>query len=697
MPALFSYLIKLSIGLAVVALFYQLVLRRLTFYNWNRWYLFAYTIACFFIPFIDINPILHNNEWTDTSLVQLIPIINDNPAALSNNTGAVHFNYWNIAIILLATGATIMLCRLLIQLISFRRMMKKAELISGDNLKVYQVNESIIPFSFGNSVFINRNLHTAEELQEIIRHEFVHARQKHSLDIIWSELLCMLNWYNPFVWLLRKSIRQNLEFIADNNVVENGIDKKEYQYLLLKVIGNSQFSIATQFNFSSLKKRIAMMNKTKSAKRQLLRMLFLLPATAVLLLAFRNKMDAFENRGQEQPPVKTREAIFRDTVPEVMSPNSKGYIINIKDKSGECEVVIKDKDKKEVKRLLLTEWNEKADYYENLYGEIPPPPPTALPSHEQWVKAANPDVKSVSVNNNFARVTLKNGKTENYDLNNAAEKKTFESKYGELPEPPLPPLPLHTPPSKTAKPGEPATPPVPPAPPSKVIGVKPNEGVKADFDLKDNVITVTPKNGIKEVYDLKNDKEKKQFTEKYGEPVVVSDITTSVNSNINTNVNAVLATTLKSDIVANNNINAVTVASTNLNTKIAADNVINAKLATTVSSPAVVNLKTDVATTVSPAIATNVDVDIMITITKNTSQTELEKLITKLKEKGYDLKFTNKNYNDGILTTISGVIKYKASSSTFSVTDFNDVTIAVFRDGDKVSFKILTDIKKTVI
>src|SRR6186713_129882 len=158
MPALFSYLIKLSIGLAVVAMFYQLVLRRLTFYNWNRWYLFAYTIACFFIPFIDINPILHSNEWTDASLVQLIPIINDNSEAGLNNTGATRFSYWNIAIILLVSGAVIMLCRLLIQLVSFKRMLKNAELISGNDLKVYQVNESIIPFSFGNSVFINRNL-----------------------------------------------------------------------------------------------------------------------------------------------------------------------------------------------------------------------------------------------------------------------------------------------------------------------------------------------------------------------------------------------------------------------------------------------------------------------------------------------------------------------------------------------------------
>jgi beta-lactamase regulating signal transducer with metallopeptidase domain len=636
MPALFSYLIKLSIGLAVVALFYQLVLRRLTFYNWNRWYLFAYTIACFFIPFIDINPILHNNEWTDVSLVQLIPIINDNSAAGLNNTADTRFNYWNIAITLLAIGVIIMLCRLLIQLVSFKRMLRKAELISGDDLKIYQVNESIIPFSFGNSVFINRNLHTAEELQEIIRHEFVHARQKHSMDIIWGELLCMLNWYNPFVWLLRKSIRQNLEFIADNKVVENGIDKKQYQYLLLKVIGNSQFSIATQFNFSSLKKRIAMMNKTKSAKRQILRMLFLLPATAVLLLAFRNKLEAGDNVNNENAfAVLNNGYLFSDTVPD------------------------------------------------------PPPPPKPLPTDEQWIKSAHPDVKSVSVNNKQATVTFKNGKKENYDLSNADQKKSFERKYGKLPEPPQPPQPVQK--VQLAQPAQ------PPAPPAKIIGVKPRDGVTADFDLNDDVATVKQKDGTKEVYNLKNDKEKKQFIEKYGDPVVVSDITTSVNSNINTKVNAVLATTLKADIVANNNINAITVASTNLDTKIASNNITNLKLATTVSSPVNVALNPVVATTVSPVTTVLVDVDIVINITKNTTEKELENLITKMKEKGYELKFTNKNFNDGMLTNISGTIKYKGNSSTFSATDFANVMIAVYREGDNVNFKILTDTKRAVI
>ena len=133
-------------------------------------------------------------------------------------------------------------------------MRRKAQLLSVDGMKLYQVNKNIIPFSFGNAVFINSELHSEDELREIIRHEFVHVKQRHTLDILWSEWLCIINWYNPFAWMLKRSIRQNLEFIADNKVLQNGVDRKQYQYLLLKVIGNNHFSIAPKFNFSSLKK-----------------------------------------------------------------------------------------------------------------------------------------------------------------------------------------------------------------------------------------------------------------------------------------------------------------------------------------------------------------------------------------------------------------------------------------------------------
>lgn len=467
MPLIITYLIKLSVCLAVVFLFYQLVLRKLTFYNWNRWYLLGYTLLSFYIPFINISPVLEKNEWTNSEVINWVPVI------VTTNTNSL--STWDMIVLFVAAGVLVMLVRLLIQLLSFRKMMKKATKVSEDGMTIYQVDDNIIPFSFGNSIFINRALHNETELQEIIRHEFVHVKQKHSLDIIWGELLCLFNWYNPFAWLLKKAIRQNLEFIADHKVLEHGVDKKQYQYLLLKVIGNNHFSIANQFNFSSLKKRIAMMNKMKSAKRNLVRFLFLLPVLAIILLSFREQLSRTTSSDQPQELVETMiPPAFTDTVPEQRHPNKKGYYIDVKNNDGNCLIVVKDKNRKEVKRLLMTEWNEKSDYYENLYGKVPPPPPP-LPTEGQWKEAANPGVKSITVNNEKATVVLKTGKKEEYDLSDPKQKKTFEDKY-DLPEPPPPPaaptalgeldapLPPLPPQSPTGV-KHPAAPPVPPKPP----------------------------------------------------------------------------------------------------------------------------------------------------------------------------------------------------------------------------------------
>jgi beta-lactamase regulating signal transducer with metallopeptidase domain len=277
MHSLPEFILKLSLSLSVVYLFYYFILRKLTFYNHNRWYLLGYTLLSFAIPCMNITSVLQKNNWHSSELITWVPVIDNAPSAALTASAPAAWGTWNVVAAIIAAGILVMLSRLVLQLFSFRKMLQKAEAVSANGMNLYQVNENIIPFSFGNSIFINRHLHAESELQEIIRHEFVHVKQKHSIDIIWSEILCMLNWYNPFVWLLKKAIRQNLEFIADRKVLENGLNKKEYQYLLLKVIGNNQYSIATQFNFSSLKKRIAMMNKTKSAKRQLIRLFFYSP------------------------------------------------------------------------------------------------------------------------------------------------------------------------------------------------------------------------------------------------------------------------------------------------------------------------------------------------------------------------------------------------------------------------------------
>jgi len=427
MSLLIQYLVKLSISLGIVWLFYQFILRKLTFYNSNRWYLLAYTLLSFFIPFINISTILGNNSGANSALIQFIPSVHKYTIALEDASHcpvpiwSTSYDKWDLAAFVLMIGAGILLLRFIVRYISFIRIRNRSKLVSADGIKIYQVDESIIPFSFGKSVFINSNLHTEDELSEIVRHELVHVRQNHTIDIIWAELLCIINWYNPFAWLLKRSIRQNLEFIADNKVVENGIDKKQYQYLLLKVIGNNQYSIATKFNFSSLKKRIAMMNKTKSARLQVGRFLFLVPVLAIILLAFRRSLDDSINAKPNIPSI-----IITDTIPDVNILNSKGYYIDIKDNKGNCMVVIKDKNKKEVKRLLLTEWNEKPGYYENQYGEILNPTKVEI---EKMIKASNPEIRTVAVKNNIATVTLNNGKKEVYTLSLSPEKKAFENKY----------------------------------------------------------------------------------------------------------------------------------------------------------------------------------------------------------------------------------------------------------------------------
>ncbi len=438
MNFIFEYLLKLSISLAVVYCFYFLVLRRLTFYNWNRWYLLLYAAICFYIPFIDIAYLLGfagNNPVLET-----IPALN---LSIANGASKLmvtehSFTKWLLTIlpIVLISGALILLLRLGIQYISFLRLKNSAILLNDNGVKIYQVEKYIIPFSIGNSIFIHAGLHNDDGLKEIIRHEFVHVKQKHTIDILFTELLCIINWYNPFAWLIRHAIRQNLEFIADNNVLQNGFDKKEYQYLLLKVIGVSHFSIAHQFNFSSLKKRIVMMNKMKSARVHLVRFLFMLPIGATLLLAFRVKHES----NWATPP----------------QTNFTTLSIGL---------------------------NNSIDTV---------PTPAALPKN----------VQSIHIENGKATVALKIGKEEKYDLDDVKELGAFTKKYGTLPPPPPPPLPpppLPPPPAAENAPiplpppaGLPMPPPPPPLPstPQKVVlSSKVKNGVAPLYLLNGTVLT----------------------------------------------------------------------------------------------------------------------------------------------------------------------------------------------------------------
>ncbi len=425
MPVLFQYLLKLSVSIALLYLFYILVLRRLTFYKWNRWYFLLYSVLAFFLPLFNVYGLLQQTALGNSHLVTIIPEISSfNPspfAAKPRPQQAMSGQDWAVALLL--AGTVFLLLRLAVQYISYRRLRRRSAVLSDGAVKVYESAAGTAPFSFGQSIFIHSGNHTEAELIQIIRHEFVHIQQGHTIDIIWGEIFCAVNWYNPFAWAMRKALRQNLEFIADDKVLQAGLDRKQYQYLLLKVMGTPGFRIVSGFSFQSLKKRIIMMNKVKSAPLHLLKFAFLLPVMAILVLSFRNRViKQHENVAPVPAPVLFQ---ITDTVPEmgldtVPAPNAPK-------KAGHHNLVPKE--------------------------------------YNDFLKR-NPSVKGLSWNNSEVIIRLKSGKEERYNLDNTQETDAIGRKYGKLPIAPPPPPPPPAAPLPPPPPGRAPSPPPPPPPPS---------------------------------------------------------------------------------------------------------------------------------------------------------------------------------------------------------------------------------------
>jgi TonB-dependent SusC/RagA subfamily outer membrane receptor len=314
MPTFLVYILKFACSLSIVWLFYRVFLHNLTFYNANRWYLVGYALMSFVVPLINIGPIDREDPAIQPLIVQYIPVIGEGQVvgALSAPRPAAWATWtWpGFVLVLVGVGTALLLLRFFVRCLSLRRMRQRAELLVDGEIKIYRVRDRISPFSFGNAIYINTSQHSEKEKEEIILHEYVHIRQRHTVDILFAEFITIFNWYNPFAWLIRYSIRQNLEFIADRQVVENGFDKKDYQYHLLKVIGQAQYRLANNFNFSSLKKRIAMMNKIRSARLHLLKFLFILPLLAALLVAFRDRYSGLWEHTGGKPVVNVAGIVF---------------------------------------------------------------------------------------------------------------------------------------------------------------------------------------------------------------------------------------------------------------------------------------------------------------------------------------------------------------------------------------------------
>lgn len=273
-------LLKFNIAIMALWLFYVLLLERLTFFVPARFFFLSGILVSVFLSLMQFE--LFDSLFAQPSggadLGQYIPSLQ----GFTNNS----FSSIMIFLPVYGLGAFLLTGNLLIQYLSYRNLKKHARLTEMNGEKIYIAQKDILPFSFGNAVFVSEKIITHPEIGKILSHEFIHIRQKHSIDIFMAELVRIIGWFNPFAWLLKKAISRNLEFLTDAELINKGLDKKSYQYLLLHFSGNRAFSLVTNFNFYSLKTRISKMNQNKSNQLQYARFLLFIPMVLVLMFVF---------------------------------------------------------------------------------------------------------------------------------------------------------------------------------------------------------------------------------------------------------------------------------------------------------------------------------------------------------------------------------------------------------------------------
>ncbi|MBE8722355.1 M56 family metallopeptidase [Sphingobacterium pedocola] len=282
MENVLTYIVQVNILLGIIYLGYVFLLKGLTFYQLNRIYFIAGAIYALIYPFLDIKGWLR--EEVSMPMVDLLSYI---PYTVIEENSFSIFTLENMLLGIIGAGVVSLFFKFVFQIASLLRIHYFSNPALWKDYLYRNVVFPIVPFSFFNKIYIHKRQHREPELHDIFKHEDIHVKGLHTLDILLFEMVLIGSWYNPFVWLMRKAVRQNLEFLTDQQVLDKGVDRQTYQYSVLHVSKQgASVGISNQFNFKTLKKRIMMMNKKRSSKLELSKYAFLLPIVIFTAGAF---------------------------------------------------------------------------------------------------------------------------------------------------------------------------------------------------------------------------------------------------------------------------------------------------------------------------------------------------------------------------------------------------------------------------
>jgi TonB family protein len=279
MEALGYYLFRSAVWISGFALVYILFLRNERFFLLNRIYLITGILASVILPMVTIR------YFVEAPVIQAEAAAGALTMAMPDGYTWQHY----IAIALYAVwlaGVVFILLRYVVQILPVLRAAGKADMTSGYPVKVLRSSEYPGSFSLFSFVIVNPSV-SDREAREIMNHEMVHIRQMHSFDLVLSSVLCAVQWFNPVAWYYSRFIRQNHEYLADEEALQLTSDPAVYRAVLLnQIAGSPVIDLGNSFNYSLNKKRFLMMKNTIRSPYRKLRLLLILPVAALVLYAF---------------------------------------------------------------------------------------------------------------------------------------------------------------------------------------------------------------------------------------------------------------------------------------------------------------------------------------------------------------------------------------------------------------------------
>lgn len=288
-----DFLIKSTVSLSILLVVYHLFLQKERMFRFNRYFLLVSLLFSIAIPFMSFEiqqdiPIVYNNAIPFSTNTDHLPIQTE----LININTDEQTNYWLFLLWITYGLITLILSYRFVQNIyKITSKAKVSKIIVYQNIRMVLLSEKTLPYSFWNSIYMNQNdFENGLIEQELFTHEIAHVKQKHTLDVIFIEVLKTLFWFNPIFIFYKKAIQLNHEFLADENVIAAHHNVYLYQNLLLNKFNISKpIYLTSNLNFLSTKKRLIMMtkitSKTKALMMQSLAVFGLL--TIFLILAFK--------------------------------------------------------------------------------------------------------------------------------------------------------------------------------------------------------------------------------------------------------------------------------------------------------------------------------------------------------------------------------------------------------------------------